>query len=54
MRGALELTPWEKKTAGLIPARAGSTEAEPLKRFLNWAHPRPCGEHAGTPNRPFG
>ena len=45
VRGAPECSSVLVEIAGLIPARAGSTDKPPS--FLNScrAHPRPCGEH---------
>ena len=46
VRGARRSRNRGRRTAGLIPARAGSTGAVPSPTCGHWAHPRPCGEHA--------
>ena len=45
VRGALLNDAHELFGAGLIPARAGSTQARSAACERYWAHPRPCGEH---------
>ena len=46
VRGALSLDFGPCGDDGLIPARAGSTLHRVRRNRINWAHPRPCGEHA--------
>ncbi len=45
VRGAREGEGSDERLAGLIPARAGSTQRRCRRREASWAHPRPCGEH---------
>ena len=45
MRGALSVVTEPREQPGIIPAYAGSTEAEALASILGWDHPRVCGEH---------
>ena len=45
VRGAHTGALQESQMAGLIPARAGSTESSRATRSWHRAHPRPCGEH---------
>ena len=45
VRGALKETIQASRDAGLIPARAGSTQEASAAARRYRAHPRPCGEH---------
>ena len=44
-RGTLTVKVIDGAAAGLIPARAGNTSAEPFAADWRWAHPRSRGEH---------
>ncbi len=46
MRGARQKSPWASRSAGLIPAHAGSTPRASARRRPWRAHPRACGEHS--------
>ena len=45
-RGAQDSAIQKLAKSGLIPARAGSTQAAPLCIGYQWAHPRSRGEHS--------
>ena len=47
MRGALPAVSAIKQITGIIPAYAGSTQAEPERLRVSGDHPRVCGEHHG-------
>ena len=44
-RGPLQCTVRRRRFRGLIPARAGTTSAEPFAALRRWAHPRSRGDH---------
>ena len=48
VRGALCVMSAMAPSAGLIPARAGSTTDTSAEAKAVGAHPRPCGEHEIT------
>ena len=48
VRGKLASGPWRSKRRGLIPARAGKTDAQQPSVIYPWAHPRACGENVPT------
>ena len=45
VRGALRAGRFSGTFAGIIPACAGSTNAQRFSKCLLWDHPRMCGEH---------
>ena len=48
MRGALGIIINRKKTRGIIPACAGSTDDRHRRRHRLWDYPRMCGKHQCT------